>query len=204
MKVFITGRKVTLKDSFKELVEKKLSKFDRMFDDNTIANVTVSIEKDRETVEITINHNGKFYRAEDTSLDMNESLDKVLHALTRQFRKNKTKLEKRFRQGSIEKCFPGDESEVKDEKEYEIVRKKKFPVKPISLDDAILEMNMIGHKFYMFRNEKTNEINLVYIRKDGKYGLLVPDDMWLFTFTLAICKLKFLMCLNVFSNRDFL
>ena len=84
---------------------------------------------------------------------------------------------KRFRQGSIEQCFPIDESEIKDEKEYEIVRKKKFPVKPISIDDAILEMNMIGHKFYMFRNEKTNEINLVYIRKDGKYGLLVPDDM---------------------------
>ncbi len=177
MKVFITGRKVTLKDSFKELVEKKLSKFDRMFDDNTIANVTVTLEKDRETVEITINHNGKFYRAEDTSLNMNESLDKVLHALTRQFRKNKTKLEKRFRQGSMEQCFKIDESEIKDEKEYEIVRKKKFPVKPISIDDAILEMNMIGHKFYMFRNEKTNEINLVYIRKDGKYGLLVPDDM---------------------------
>lgn len=177
MKVFITGRKVTLKDSFKELVEKKLSKFDRMFDDNTMANVTVTLEKDRETVEITINHNGKFYRAEDTSLNMNESLDKVLHALTRQFRKNKTKLEKRFRQSSIEQCFPIDESEIKDEKEYEIVRKKKFPVKPISIDEAILEMNMIGHKFYMFRNEKTNEINLVYIRKDGKYGLLVPDDM---------------------------
>ena len=73
MKVFITGRKVTIKDSFKELVEKKLSKFDRMFDDNTMSNVTVTLEKDRETVEITINHNGKYYRAEDTSLNMNES-----------------------------------------------------------------------------------------------------------------------------------
>ena len=160
MKVVITGRKVELKDSFKELVEKKLSKFDRMFDENTMANVTVTVTKERQRVEMTINHKGKFYRAEDTSLDMNESLDKVLHALTRQFRKNKTKLEKRFRQGSIDQIFNDTDSKVEDQKEYDLVRTKKFPVKPISLDEAILELNMIGHSFYMFRNEKTNEINV--------------------------------------------
>ncbi len=177
MKVVITGRKVELKDSFKELVEKKLSKFDRMFDENTMANVTVMVTKERQRVEITINHKGKFYRAEDTSLDMNESLDKVLHALTRQFRKNKTKLEKRFRQGSIDQIFNDADTKVEDQKEYDLVRTKKFPVKPISLDEAILELNMIGHSFYMFRNEKTNEINVVYRRNDGRYGVLVPDDM---------------------------
>lgn len=177
MKVVITGRKVELKDSFKELVEKKLSKFDRMFDENTMANVTVTVTKERQRVEITINHKGKFYRAEDTSLDMNESLDKVLHALTRQFRKNKTKLEKRFRQGSIDQIFSEADAKVEDQKEYDLVRTKKFPVKPISLDEAILELNMIGHSFYMFRNEKTNEINVVYKRNDGKYGVLVPDNM---------------------------
>ena len=138
MKVVITGRKVELKDSFKELVEKKLSKFDRMFDENTMANVTVTVTKERQRVEITINHKGKFYRAEDTSLDMNESLDKVLHALTRQFRKNKTKLEKRFRQGSIDQIFSEADAKVEDQKEYDLVRTKKFPVKPISLDEAII------------------------------------------------------------------
>ncbi|MBR1779341.1 MAG: ribosome-associated translation inhibitor RaiA [Clostridia bacterium] len=177
MKVVIIGRKVELKDSFKALVEKKLSRFDRMFDDNAIANVTVIVEKERQKVEITINHNGKFYRAEDTSQDMNESLDKVLHALTRQFRKNKTKLEKRFRQGSLDQIFKEVDIKDEDEKEYDLVRTKKFPVKPISLDEAILELNMIGHSFYIFRNEKTNEINVVYKRRDGKYGVLVPDDI---------------------------
>ncbi len=177
MKIVITGRKVNLKDSFKDLAEKKLSKFDRMFDENTDANITVTVEKDRHTVEITINHNGKLYRAEDTSFDMNESLDKVLRALSGQFRKNKTKLEKRFRNGSIDQCFSNLPMDVEDEKEYEIVKIKKFAMKPVSVDEAILEMNMIGHKFYMFRNEKDNEINVVYVRNDGKYGLLTPDSI---------------------------
>lgn len=176
MKAVFIGRKVNLKDDFKALVEKKLSRFDRMFDDSAIANITVTLEKDRHTVEITINHNGRFYRAENTSHDMNESLDKVLNSLFRQFRKNKTRLEKRLRKDILEDYLP-EESFVEDEKEYDIVRKKRFPVKPMGVDEAILEMNMIGHKFYMFRNEDTNEINVVYVRSDGKYGLLVPDSL---------------------------
>lgn len=177
MKTVVTGRKVNLRDSFKTLVEKKLSKFDKMFDKNAIANVTVTIEKNRHTVEITINHNGSFYRAEHTSLDMNESLDRVINALSSQFRKNKTKLEKKLRKDILEDYFPIEEANIEDEKEYDIVRKKRFPVKPMGVDEAILEMNMIGHKFYMFRNEDTNEVNVVYIRNDGKYGLLIPDSM---------------------------
>jgi len=80
-------------------------------------------------------------------------------------------------QGSIDQIFNDADTKVEDQKEYDLVRTKKFPVKPISLDEAILELNMIGHSFYMFRNEKTNEINVVYKRNDGRYGVLVPDDM---------------------------
>lgn len=177
MKIVVTGRKVNLSDDFKTLVEKKISKFDKMFDDNAVANVTATVEKNCHTVEVTITQSGLFYRAEYTSNDMKESLDKAIDILFRQFRKNKTKLEKRLKKGSLEDYLPLDDFDMEDEKEYDIVRRKRFPVKPMSVDEAVLEMNMIGHKFYMFRNEDTNEVNVVYIRNDGKYGLLVPDSM---------------------------
>lgn len=177
MKIVITGRNIELTDNFKKLVEKKISRFNRMFSDNASAKVTVTVEKNRQTVEITIFNNGMFFRAEDTSLDMHESLDKVIYMLSRQFRKNKTKLEKRLKSGSIEDVIPAIENEhVEDEVEYQLIRTKNFSVKPMTVDEAILEMNMVGHDFYIFKNESSNTFNVVYIRKDGKYGLLVPKD----------------------------
>lgn len=177
MKIVITGRNIELTDNFKKLVEKKISRFNRMFSDNASAKVTVTVEKNRQTVEITIFNNGMFFRAEDTSLDMHESLDKVIYMLSRQFRKNKTKLEKRLKSGSIEDVIPTIENEhVEDEVEYQLIRTKSFSVKPMTVDEAILEMNMVGHDFYIFKNESSNTFNVVYIRKDGKYGLLVPKD----------------------------
>ena len=104
-------------------------------------------------------------------------MQKVMSLMKTNIAPYKTKLEKRFSQGSIDQIFTETEVKDDDQKEYDLVRTKKFPVKPISLDEAILELNMIGHSFYMFRNEKTNEINVVYKRNDGKYGVLVPDDM---------------------------
>lgn len=181
MKIVITGRNVDLTNSFKDLVEKKIKRFDRMFNDNTSANVTVTVEKNRHTVEITIFNNGMFFRAEDTSHDMHESLDRVIYILSRQFRKNKTKLEKRLKSGSIANLIadletPEENEPIEEELEYKLLRTKRFSVKPMSVDEAILEMNMIGHDFYIFKNEANNEFNVVYIRKDGKYGLLVPTD----------------------------
>ena len=177
MKIVITGRNIELTDNFKKLVEKKISRFNRMFSDNASAKVTVTVEKNRQTVEITIFNNGMFFRAEDTSLDMHESLDKVIYMLSRQFRKNKTKLENRLKSGSIEDVIPTIENEhVEDEVEYQLIRTKSFSVKPMTVDEAILEMNMVGHDFYIFKNESSNTFNVVYIRKDGKYGLLVPKD----------------------------
>lgn len=178
MKIVITGRNVVLTDNFKELVEKKISRFDRMFNDNTVANVTVTVEKNRHTVEVTIFNNGMFFRAEDTSLDMQESIDRVIYILSRQIRKNKTKLEKKLRSGSIEDVVPKiDDENVEDELEYKVLRTKHFSVKPMSVDEAILEMNMVGHNFYMFKNDTDGNFNVVYVRKDGKYGLLIPKDM---------------------------
>lgn len=178
MKTIITGRKVTLKDNFKELAEKKLSKFDKLFDENAEAHVTVTVEKNRQTVEVTIHHEGMVYRAEATTAEMNEAIDKVMEALSKQFRKHKTKLAKRLRKDSLENYLPAQEvsdtTEFEEEK-YKIVRIKNFPVKPLDVEEAILQMNMIGHQFYMFRNQINGEVNVVYRRQNGDYGLLTPD-----------------------------
>ena len=177
MKITYTARKVNLRDNFKERVEKKLAKFKKIFSDDAVANVVVTLEKNRQTVEITIRDKSMVYRAEKTMPEMNDAVDKCVDILGRQLRKNKSKLEKRLRQGSLEELVaPLDEPE--SEEDYTVVRTKEIPVKPITVDEAILQMNMVGHKFYMFTNAETSEVNVVYLRDDGKYGLLEPttDD----------------------------
>ncbi|MCI9273133.1 MAG: ribosome-associated translation inhibitor RaiA [Clostridiales bacterium] len=177
MKITITSRKVNLRDNFKERVEKKLSKFNRIFDEDTQANVTVTLEKNRQTVEITIRQNGIVYRAEQTAEEMNDALDAVIDALGRQIRKNKCRLEKRVRSSAIDDFLAQEDMvpQEEEESEYQIVRSKRFPVKPLDVEEAILQMNMVGHQFYMYRNAETGDINVVYRRKDGTYGLLEPE-----------------------------
>ena len=173
MKITYTERKVNLRDNFKQRVEKKLSKFDKIFSDEAQAFVVVTVDKNSQTVEITIRDKSMVYRAENTMPEMNDAVDKCVDVLGRQLRKNKSKLEKRLRSGSLEELVaPVDEPEV--EEDYTIVRTKEIPVKPITVDEAILQMNMVGHKFYMFTNAETGEVNVVYLRDDGKYGLLQP------------------------------
>ena len=176
MQINITGRKVNLKNNFKERVEKKLSKFNRIFGDDALANVTVTVEKNRQTVEVTIKHNGTIYRAENTADEMNEALDTVVDMLSRKIRKNKTKLEKRLKSKSLNEYLAEEQiSEPEKEIDYKVLKSKHFPVKPLDTEEAILQMNLIGHQFYMFRNFETGEINVVYKRKNGSYGLLEPD-----------------------------
>ncbi len=175
MKITYTARKVNLRDNFKERTEKKLSKFNRIFSENASANVVVTLEKNRQTVELTVKDNNMVYRAESTMTEMNDALDKVCDILMRQIRKNKTKLEKRIKSGSIDDFIiqTSDDNVVEDD-EYKIVRKKQVVVKPITVDEAILEMNMVNHNFFMFINADTDEINVVYKRANGDYGLLEP------------------------------
>lgn len=176
MNVNIVGRKVTLKDNFKERVNKKLGKFERIFSDDANVTVTVTVEKNRQVVEVTIRDNGMLYRAESSASEMNDALDSVVDILGGQIRKNKAKLSKRLRSDSLDQYFAPAEAEVEvTEEDYKVVRTKRFPVKPQTVDEAILEMNLIGHQFYMFRNGDTNEINVVYRRNDGTYGLLEPN-----------------------------
>ena len=172
MKITIVGRKVNLRDNFKELAEKKLSKFDRIFDEDAEATVTVTVERNRQTVEITIKQRGMIYRAEETTQEMNEALDHVVAALGKQIRRNKTKLERTKKMQPVELT---DTYYDEPDEEYQLVRTKRFFVKVMTPEEAILQMNVLGHEFFMFRDDVSGEINVVYRRKDGDYGLLVPD-----------------------------
>ena len=135
------------------------------------------MEKNRQTVEVTIHDNGMTYRAESTALEMNDALDAVVDILGGQIRKNKTKLSKKLRAESLNQYFAEESAEPEEvsEEEYSVVRTKTFTVKPLSVEEAILQMNMIGHEFFMFLNSSTNQISVVYKRKNNTYGLLEPE-----------------------------
>ena len=164
MRIVYTARKVNLRDNFKERVEKKLQKFKKLFSEEAVVNVVVTLEKNRQTVEMTIRDKAMVYRAESTMPEMNDALDRVMDIMTRQIRKNKTRLEKRIKTGSLNDI-------IADIPEGEI----QVIVKPLTIEEAILEMNMVNHDFFMFLNAETNDINVVYKRKDGNYGVLEPS-----------------------------
>ncbi len=178
MKYNIVGRKVNLRDNFKERVEKKLGKFEKIYSEEAEATVTVTLEKNRQTVEVTIRDGSMVYRAESTALEMNDALDAVVDILGGQIRKNKTKLSKKMKADSLEQYLmefnASDEDAMLDE-DYSVVRTKTISVKPLSVEEAILQMNLIGHEFFMFLNSSTNAVNVVYKRKGNTYGLLEPE-----------------------------
>lgn len=173
MKITIVGRKVNLRDNFKGLVEKKLSKFDRIFDEDAEATATVTVERNRQTVEITIKQRGLIYRAEETALEMNDALDGVVSALGRQIRRNKTRLEKSKK---VQPDFDLSDTYFEEpDEEINVVKTKTFFVEVMTPEEAILQMNLLNHQFFLFREDEDGEINVVYKRKDGNYGLLKPE-----------------------------
>lgn len=173
MKITITGRKCSPRDSFKEHAEKKLAKIEKFFGSDVEAKVTVTVEKSSQSVEITVNNGGMIFRAQERAENMNEALDKCVDTLIRQIRKNKTRIEKKIRSGGFD-AFDGDEA-VEEETDYERVRRKSLTLKPQSVEEAILQMNLVDHQFYLFLNEETGAVNVVYKRNDGGYGLLTPE-----------------------------
>ncbi len=178
MKYNILGRKVNLRDNFKERVYKKLGKFEKIYSDDAEATVTVTVEKNRQTVEVTIRDGAMVYRAESSALEMNDALDAVVDILGGQIRKNKAKLSKRMKADSLEQYFLDtrmEEEEQMKEEDYSVVRNKVIALKPLSVEEAILQMNMVGHEFFMFLNSTTNTVNVVYKRKGNTYGLLEPE-----------------------------
>ncbi len=174
MKVTCTGRKVGLKSSFVERAQKKLAKLDKFFSDGAEANVTVTVEKDWQTMEITVKDKGFTCRAEKAADRMEDAFETALDLLTRRIVKNRKKLESRVYQPAVE-AFAVETHEEEAEEEYSVIREKHFSCKPSTVEEAILEMNMLGHTFFLFRDADTDEVHAVYRRKDGAYGVLIPE-----------------------------
>jgi len=172
----ITGKNFTVTDALKERVNKKLGKLEKFFNPHTEAQVTMSVQRNRHILEVTIPLGNITLRAEVSGDDMYACIDKAEDILERQIRKNKTRLAKRLHTGAFEQpdVFRND-IEVEEETEFKVVKTKRFAVKPMPVEEAILQMNLLGHEFFMFTNADTNQVNVVYKRKDGNYGLIEPE-----------------------------
>lgn len=174
MKYYFTCRKCDVSEATKERTEHKLSKLDKFFKNDSEAHITFSKDKHASYVtEVTIDYNGVVFRAEQAAEDLYSSVDKVIDVILRQITKNKTKIEKKIHSVHPD-IFEGFGTHLHEEADYDIIRNKKFFVKPMDIEEAILQMNMLGHEFFMFRNASDEEINVVYRRKDGKYGVIEP------------------------------
>lgn len=174
MKFAFTGRKMEVSDAMKEYTRKKLSKLDRFFQNDAEAQVTYRTERGRDTVEVTVKSANMYFRAQETANDAYAAIDSIVDLIERQIRKNKTRLEKRLRSGAFEQ--PVAASWVEPEETFEVVRRKRFALKPMAVEEAILQMNLLGHSFYAFKNaEDENRYCVVYSRNDGGYGLIESD-----------------------------
>ena len=175
MKFVFTDKKVTMPAKVHAYAEKKVGKLDRYFKSEADASITFSVEKDRNVCEVTVRAGSMIFRASESTSDMFASLDSAVATLERQIRKNKTRLAKRLREDAFERSLEDVSSFVPEpeEEEFEILRTKKFPMKPMTVDEAILQMNLLEHSFFAFRNEDSDgAFAVVYKRKDGGYGLI--------------------------------
>ena len=173
MKITITSRKTEIKDREKALIEKKIGKLAKFFNDDAEATVTVSSQKNDKIAEVTIFASGLVYRAEDRNPDLLDAIDKIETVIDRQIRKNKTRLEKSIkREAFVPAPEEAPEEEVPEETNFNIIRTKSHRLKPMSPEEAILQMNLVGHEFFVFFNSNTETTDIVYKRKDGNYGLI--------------------------------
>lgn len=172
-----TGTNMEVTDALKQMTEKKFSKLDKYFEEDVEADVTFSVEKERQILEVTINLPGTILRAEEATDDMYATIDKVVDILERQIRKHKTKLQKRYQNGRtirFENIAPLTKEEEEEEKP-KIVKTKRFDMKPMDVEEAVLQMELLRHNFFMFLNAETDDINVLYKRNDGNYGLIEPE-----------------------------
>lgn len=176
MNYIISGKGIVLTDALKEYATSKIGKVERFFEPQTEVHITLSIQKDRKIVEVTIRHKGIVFRAEEENTDMYAAIDKASDILERQIRKNRTRLAKKMYENPLkyEKVLIPEDIKIEEE-EYELVKHKKFTPKPMDIEEAIMQLNLVGHAFFVFVNQNTNQINVVYKRKSEGYGILEPD-----------------------------
>lgn len=176
MKFIIIGKNIDVTAGLREAVEHKLSKLERYFTPDTEIHVTLSVQKEHQKIEVTIPVKGGIIRSEQQSSDMYVSIDLVEEVIERQLRKYKNKLVARHQEGgNFKQEFFDDNFSVEDDNEIKIVRTKRFGIKPMYPEDACIQMDLLGHDFYVFCNAETDEVNVVYRRKNGTFGLIEPE-----------------------------
>lgn len=179
MNIILSGKNMNITDALRDQVNKKVKKLERYFVPDTEVQVTLSVEKNRHIIEVTIPFNGIVLRGEESTEDMYASIDKVLDKIESQIHKYRTKLEKNIRTGAFkfDKPLFSDEIHYEEVKEPKVVRTKRFAIKPMVFEEALMQMDLLGHSFFVFTNAETFEVNVLYKRRDGDYGLIEPEYM---------------------------
>ncbi len=175
MRFTITGRNIDVTEGLRSAVENKLGKLEKYFDKDVSVNVTLSVEKERQKIEVTIPVKGSIIRSEQTSSDMYVSIDLVEEVIERQLKKYKNKIIQSKQNASSSFTKDYIDNEYEEEAEIKIVRSKRFGIKPMDPEEACIQMELLGHNFYVFSNAETGEVNVVYKRKGNTYGLIEPE-----------------------------
>ena len=181
MKYNFIERKLQVDPEVITYAEKKVGKLDKFFKKESEASITFSTERGRCRAEVTLNNNGMYFRASELTHDMHASIDSAVAAIERQIRKNKTRLEKKLREGALERDIKPEyipAEEYDDGDDFRIVRTKRFSLKPMTPEEAILQMNLLEHEFFAFLNQEDDDsFSVVYKRKQGGYGLISAADV---------------------------
>ncbi|MBO5294300.1 MAG: ribosome-associated translation inhibitor RaiA [Clostridia bacterium] len=174
MKITVVGRQMNVYEEMKLLIEKKLQKLDKFFSGEGDATVTLSCKHNQKYIELTISAAGALFRSEVGAESFRDALDDAVSNIERQIRKNKTKLARRLREGTFIPPAPDEFDDIPADDE-EIIKTKTYSTKPMSPEEAILQMNLLGHQFFVFNDDQTGATCVVYTRRDGAYGLIVPE-----------------------------
>ena len=174
MSITVRGKQLEVTPAIKDYVNKHIGRITRYFDNHGDITVSLSAHKGQQAVEVTVNMHGFVLRGEEISSDLYVSIDRVVEKLERQVRKHKTKLEKRYRGAGFKSdiSVPDEEQHLQ---EFSVVKSKRFSFKPMSVDEAIMQMDLLHHDFFVFTNADNEDVNIVYRRKDGKYGIIEPE-----------------------------
>ena len=175
MKVTIVGRQMNVWDEMKDTIDAKLKKLDKYFNDECAATVTLSTRRSTKCLEITIVSAGTIFRSEVQDETFRNALDRAVYTIERQIRKNKTRLAKRLRSGAFDQGIFETGEDFEEEREFSI-RRKSFTIKPMSVEEAIMQMNLLGHEFFVFKDDVSEKVCVVYKRHDASYGLIEAEE----------------------------
>lgn len=173
MRIIVSGKNIEITNALRDYATKRIRKVAKYFENDIEAQVTMGVERDRHIVEVTIPVNGIILRGEEETGDMYSSIDMVVEKLEKQIHKYKTRINRRLRKTALansETDFLG-----KDDVDPKVVKTKRFAMKPMAVEEAILQMDLLGHDFFVFSNAETEEVNVVYKRRNGNYGLIEPE-----------------------------